>query len=158
MATHPHDIELPGEFSGHAQFVLYNRYGDPRECGWENKWINKWHVQERFPWFPEPFVMIHKHFQAMLESAFRELALYDLYKEIRSCVSCFELRNMKTHNSLLSLHAWGAAIDLNSVDNPKGTIAKWTPDFLRIMVNNGIYCGQHWIDRKDPMHFAMLNG
>ncbi len=157
MANNPHDIELPKEFSGHAQFVLYNRYGDPRVCGWENKWINHWKIQERFPWFPEKIIMVHKHFQTMLEKAILQLTIYDLYKEIRSFVSCFEIRNMKVDNSLLSLHSWGAAIDLNSIDDDP-TMARWSLDFLRIMTENGIYCGQNWIERKDPMHFAMVNG
>lgn len=158
MASGPHNILLPAEFSGHAQFILYNRYGDPRVCGWENKWLNKWHIQERFPWFPESFIMIHKHFQAMLENAFKDLVLYDLYKDIISCAGCYEIRNTKSDTALLSLHAWGAAIDLCSTEQPSGTTSKWSADFLRIMVKNGIYCGEHWIERKDPMHFAMVNG
>ncbi len=158
MANNPHDIELPKEFSGHAQFLLYNRYGDPRECGWENKWINHWKIQERFPWFPEKIIMVHKHFQTMLEQAFHELAIYDLFKEIRSFVGCFEVRAMKSNDALLSLHAWGAALDLNSTDNADSSSGIWSPDFLRIMLKNGIYCGQNWIERKDPMHFAMVNG
>lgn len=156
--TEKHNIELPVEFSGPAQLILYTRYGDPREAGWENKWITNWQVRERFPWFPKKDIEVHKHFRPMLENAFKDLVLYDLYKEIKTFDGCFKLRNVKGSKSVLSLHAWGAAIDMNALDNPHGATGKWSDQFLQIMVNNGIFCGQNWIGRKDPMHFAMVNG
>jgi hypothetical protein len=152
------EIELPMEFSGPAQLILYTRYGDPRVTGWENKWITCWDVRERFPWFPKKDIEIHKHFKPMLESAFRDLVLFDLYREIKTFDGCFKLRNITGSKSVLSLHAWGAAIDLNANENVHGSVGKWSPEFIQIMVNNGIYCGQNWIGRKDPMHFAMVNG
>ncbi|MBL7717436.1 MAG: M15 family metallopeptidase [Flavipsychrobacter sp.] len=151
-------LELPIEFSGPAQLLLYTRYGDPREPGWENKWITTWDVRERFPWFPRREILIHKHFRPMLESAMKDLVLYNLYHEIRTFDGCFKLRNIKGSRSILSVHAWGAAIDLNSLENPNGSIGRWSEELIQVMVNNGIFCGQNWIGRKDPMHFAMVNG
>ena len=145
MATSPHDIELPMEFAAPAQFILYTRYGDPRQCGWENKWITTWHIQERFPWFPVKNIEIHKHFKTMLENAFTDLVLYDLYKEIKTFEGCFKLRNVKGSNTVLSLHAWGAAIDLNGKENPHGAVGRWSEAFIHIMSANGIFCGQNWM-------------
>lgn len=158
MSKSPNDIELPVEFSGPAQFILYNRYGDPREAGWENKWITNWNVHERFPWFPKKDIQVHKHFKPMLENAFKDLVLYDLYTEIKTFDGGYKVRNIKGSKSVLSLHAWGASIDMNALDNPHGATGRWSEQFLQIMVNNGIFCGQNWIGRKDPMHFAMVNG
>ena len=158
MAHTKHDIELPTEFSGPGQLILYTRYGDPREPGWDNKWLATWHVQERFPWFPKNDICIHKHFRSMLEKAFAELALYDLYKEIKTYDGCYRQHDMEGSRSVLSLHAWGAAIDMNAEDNPNGAAGKWSNEFLQVMEKNGIFCGQNWIGRKDPMHFAMVNG
>lgn len=152
------DIELPVAFSGPAQFVMYARYGDPRVAGWEHRWLMVWHAQELFPWFPSEFVRLHKHFKPLLEGAFHELTVTGHYREIHSCDCCYQQRAVRGSDSVLSLHSWGAALDMNAVMNPLGSIGCWTEDFLQIMTNNGIYCGQNWTGRKDPMHFAMIDG
>jgi hypothetical protein len=59
---------------------------------------------------------------------------------------------------VLSVHSWGAALDLNAEENPLGSNGKWSDDFISVMHQNGIYCGQLWDGRKDPMHFSMVNG
>lgn len=158
MADKNHNIQLPPEFSGHAQLMLYTRYGDPREPGWEHKWVDQWHVQQEFPWFPETHIHVHKHFRAMLTKAFKQLEYNGLHKEIKSCDGCFKVRNTKNDNSVISLHAWGVALDMNAEDNPHGSFGVWSPAFIKVMRDNDIYCGQDWGGRKDPMHFAMLDG
>ena len=158
MTPKKQNLELPPEFSGPAQLILYTRYGDPRIPGWDNKWLTTWQVRERFPWFPKKEMIIHKHFWPMLENAFRDLTVYGYCKEIKTFDGAFKLRNIKGSKSVLSLHAWGAAIDMNAEENPHGASGKWSNDFIQVMVNNGIFCGQNWIGRKDPMHFAMVNG
>lgn len=157
MAVTYQDIELPFEFSGEAQFILYTRYGDPREPGWHNKWINSWNVAEKFPWFPVAHIHIHKHFQPLVEAAFAELEMLNLHTEINTFDGCFEIRNIKS-SPVLSLHCWGAALDLNEAGNPLGSNGKWSDDFLNVMEKHNIFCGQRWTGRKDPMHFSMLNG
>ena len=158
MTRKGNNIELPTEFSGPAQLVLYTRYGDPREPGWENKWIDNWQIQEEFPWFPEKSIQVHKHFRPILQKALRELELFDAHKEIKTCDGCTKLRSEHSETSVLSLHAWGAAIDLNAKDNPHGSLGKWSKKFIDIMTAAGVHCGQNWEGRKDPMHFAMLEG
>ena len=153
-----HDIVLPPEFSGEAQLILYTRYGDPMVDGWENKWITNWEVQDLFPWFPVKQIRIHKHFRPLLNAAFTYLEEDDLYKEIRTFEEGFNLRNIKGSMSVLSVHSWGAAIDMNTEDNPLGSTGKWTKEFIEAMTMNQIYCGQNWSGRKDPMHFAMIDG
>ena len=98
------ELVLPPEFSGPAQLILYTRYGDPREVGWEHKWIVNWHVPR------------------------------------------------------LAVHSWGAAIDLNEPTNPRGSLGSWSDEFIKVMVKNGVHCGQEWSGVKDPMHFAMADG
>lgn len=158
MSKNGQNIKLPPEFSGPAQFVLYTRYGDPREPGWEHKWIDNWHIRKEFPWFPEESISIHKHFRPILQKALRELEIRGLHEEIKTCDGCTKLRNAPSDTSVLSLHAWGAALDLNAKDNPHGSVGKWSEKFIEIMTAAGVYCGQNWEGRKDPMHFAMLDG
>src|SRR5690606_37499395 len=144
--------------SGEAQLILYTRYGDPREKGWENKWLNDWQVQKRFPWFPVEKIVIHKHFQPLLESAFSELELLQIHTEIKTIDETYHLRNIRGSQGVLSTHCWGGAIDMNAKENPLGSQGHWSARFIEAMESNNVFCGQSWTGRKAPMHFAMVNG
>jgi hypothetical protein len=152
------DLNLPMEFSGEAQLVLFTRYGDPRDPGWENKWLTTWHIREAFPWFPADTITLHKHFKPLLEKALSILDANGLYKEIKTFDGAFEVRGMGAHNIVLSTHSWGAAIDLNGNQNPIGSNGVWSEPFIAAMQQANIFCGQNWTGRKDPKHFAMVNG
>lgn len=159
MATsQSHSITPPPEFSGAAQLILYTRYGDPREAGFEQKWMVTWDVQAEHPWFPKKRIYIHKHFRPMLDAAFRALGARNLQHEIKSFDGGFNVRNVRGSRSVLSVHSWGAAIDLNAKDNPLASEGKWSEAFLEVMGAADIFCGQRWQGRKDPMHFAMVDG
>ena len=151
------DLKLPPAFSGPAQLVLFTRYDDPRIPGWDNKWLTNWHVQQLHPWFPVKELVIHKHFRIMLEGAFFELEQEGLHKEIKTVHTCHKIQYL--HESpVLSVHSWGAAVDLNAIDNPMGTMGRWTDDLIYVMTKHGIHCGQNWTGIKEPMHFAMVDG
>ncbi len=156
--TQRKDIVPPIEFSGEAQLILYTRYGDPRVAGWDNKWLTNWHVQSLFPWFPVSDFMVHKHFRPLLENAFRQLEIKDLHKEILSFDGCYQIRSMGINEAVLSVHSWGAGIDLNGKNNPIGSQGLWSNPFIDVMTQCDIFCGQNWNGRKDPKHFAMVNG
>lgn len=159
MATsRKRELHIPIEFSGPAQLVLYTRYGDPRRPGWENKWMTAWPVREDFPWFPKRTVYLHKHFRPILTDAFRALQSEGLHAEIHSFDGAFNIRNIRGSRSVLSVHSWGAAIDLNAKTNPLGSTGDWSDEFIEVMTRNDVYCGQSWQGRKDPMHFSMVNG
>lgn len=145
-------------FAAPAQQLLYARYGDPRAAGWEPQWMTLWPVREQFSWFPQAKIYIHKDFKAALIPAFKALEKNGLHHEIKSFDGCFNVRHVRGGYSVLSIHSWGAAIDLNARDNPMATMGKWSPAFIETMTKQGIYCGQAWTGRKDPMHFALVNG
>lgn len=157
MFNDSNEIKIPVAFSGPAQLILYTRYGDPREPGWENKWLTNWHVQRLHPWFPSEDMVVHKHFWPILQDAFFELEKLGLQSEIKTFHSCHHLMHLQD-SPVLSVHSWGAAIDLNADENPKGTMGAWSEEFIRVMIRNGIHCGQNWTGNKDPMHFAMVDG
>jgi hypothetical protein len=157
MSGEGEDIKLPPAFAGPAQLVLFTRYDDPRSPGWDNKWIVKWHVQQLHPWFPSEEITIHKHFWPLLHDAFTELEQLGLQNEIRTAHACHKVDYLH-YSPVLSVHSWGAAIDLNAQDNPMGTTGTWSEAFLGVMARNGIYCGQKWTGLKEPMHFAMVDG
>ena len=157
MITGLNELKLPPAFSGPAQLVLFTRYDDPRAAGWDSKWLTNWHVQQLHPWFPEKEIKVHKHFWPLLNDAFTELEKLGLHTEIKT-FHCGHKLVYLPESPVLSVHSWGAAIDLNAEDNPLGTIGSWSDDFIKVMVKNGIYCGQKWTGSKEPMHFAMVNG
>jgi hypothetical protein len=151
-------LSIPKTCSGAAQIQLFLRYGDPQEIGFQERWIDRWFVQKSFPWFPRKFIQIHKHFRPMLEAAFRQLELLGLNSEIRHIGEVFHVRRIRGSREVLSLHSWGCAIDMNVLENPLGCEGNWTESFLLVMRDAQIFCGQDWTGRKDPMHFAMLQG
>ena len=149
---------LTGTYGGSIQRFLFTRYGDPRIKGWGNKWMLMWKVQQTFGWFPEARICVHKDFQPGLYKAFSELEYLGLHEEIKTCDEAFGIRLITGSDSVLSVHSWGMALDLNAEDNPLGSDGNWSEDFIDIMRRNGIYCGQNWTGRKDPMHFSFANG
>lgn len=90
--------------------------------------------------------------------AFARLQQLNLHTEIKTFDGCFNIRLVRGSKSVYSIHSWGCAIDLNAADNPLASAGKWSADFISVMVNSNIYCGQNWLGRKDPMHFALVNG
>lgn len=157
MKSERENLKLPPAFSGPAQLVLFTRYDDPRTAGWEHKWITTWHVRQLHPWFPVEDIKIHKHFLPMLQAAFLELEKLGLHTEIKTVHTSFKTQYLQD-SPVLSVHSWGAAIDLNALDNPMGTIGRWSREFMDVMMKNGIHCGQNWTGVKEPMHFAMVDG
>lgn len=145
-------------FSAPAQQSLFEKYGDPRVPGWENKWMHRWAVKEEFPWFPQAGIYLHRDFDTLLRKAFKSLEAHNCHQEIKTFDGCFNIRHVRGGYSVLSIHSWGVAIDLNARDNPLASSGKWSRKFIDIMVQSGLYCGQNWHGRKDPMHFALING
>lgn len=150
--------KIPIAFSAPAQKNLYQTYGDPREKGWEEQWMTRWNIAADHSWFPKEVLYLHRDFKPLLQEAFRELELQGFHQEIKTCDGCFNIRHVRGSYSVLSVHSWGAAIDLNARDNPLGSQGRWSSDLLAIMSQSGLYCGQLWTGRKDPMHFSMVNG
>ncbi|MCD6012739.1 MAG: hypothetical protein K0Q79_2601 [Flavipsychrobacter sp.] len=93
----------------------------------------------------------------MLHDAFTRLGHLGLHDEIMTYFRGYQL--FQLHESpVLSVHSWGAAIDLNAEINPIGSVGKWSEEFIDAMTANGIFCGQCWTGVKEPMHFGMVDG
>lgn len=145
-------------YNGKVQRELYRLYGDPRVKGWGNKWMVVWKVKQEFPWFPAEKIYIHKHFKAKLQIALRILETGNLHHEIKTFDGCYNVRMVRGTETILSVHSWGCAIDLNAQENPLGAESSWSYDFINVMEHCGIYCGSRWQGRPDGMHFALVNG
>lgn len=147
-------IILPVAFSEPAQLVLFTRYGDPRNKGWEEKWMTDWNVKKHFPWFPATHLYLHRHFKTQLESAFHEMDILGLTEEIGTVKKCHQ-KNTDSRG-VLSVHYWGAGIDLQPL-HPTKPSKIWSSSFIEIMHENDIWCGQDLKKEKtNPYRFAMV--
>lgn len=145
-------------FAAQAQQVLYHAYGDPREAGWQERWLTRWPVREDFPWFPAGRLLLHRDFKPLLATAFAALERKGLHGEIESCEGCFGIRQVNGPYSVLSVHSWGAAIDLNESDGASGRQPGWSTGFLDTMVSHKVFCGQLWKSCPEYGHFSMVCG
>ena len=141
-----------------AQEILIQRFGKPDAANFQSRFMVSWKIQQDFPWFPKKTVFINQEFMAKLKPAFQLLESNSLHTEIKTFDGCFNIRFVRGSKSVFSLHSWGCAMDLNAAINPLGSAGKWSNDFINIMEISGIFCGQNFIGRKDPMHFALVNG
>jgi hypothetical protein len=141
-----------------AQEQLTLKYGNPKDVAFEPKWMVKWEIKKEFSWFPKTNIYIHKDFKEKLQVAFAKLEQLQLHTEIKTFDGCFNIRFVRGSKKVYSIHSWGCAIDLNAEENPLASAGKWSANFIAVMVNCNVYCGQNWLGRKDPMHFALVNG
>lgn len=64
----------------------------------------------------------------------------------------YNYRNIRGGNQL-SQHAFGTAIDLNSLTNPRGQSATDIPQAAELAKKWGLEWGGNWQSNPDPMHF-----
>lgn len=140
-----------------AQQTLIGKYGLPTP-EYLSKWVMMWEVKKDFPWFPAVHFEVNKDFKNLLHNAFTKLQAAGIQGEIKSFDGCLNNRTVRGMASK-SLHAWAAAIDLNASIEALGQIqTNWSQQFLVIIKGAGIFWGGDFHNRKDPMHFALLDG
>lgn len=124
---------------------------------YQNKWCVRWEIKKDFPWFPANSIFINKDFKEKLYLAFRELQQKNLHKEIKTFDGCYVDRKVRG-SSLISLHSWAMAIDLNAAFEKLGqTVTHFSKEFINI-ITKYVFWGGNFNGRKDPMHFALYNG
>ena len=99
----------------------------------------------------------HRLLAGVFEAVFAELHRAGKAAEIKTWDGTFAFRPIRgdTH---LSLHAFGAAIDLNAATNPLGGPGDMDPDIVAIFQHFGFLWGGDFHTRKDPMHFQYATG
>lgn len=121
----------------------------------------------------ETKITIHKDLAAIVEPIFKEIKEKGLNKYIENCGGGLAVRNV-TGGTRLSNHAWGTAIDLNSVRYPYGT--NWNGDTITTPIGKGKTstrqmtdfdkgfleviqmfrkAGMLWLAKNDPMHISI---
>lgn len=106
-----------------------------------------------------PFLRRNKGFWAhrvcvpSLEKIFKDIADAGLADLITSFDGCYNHRVIRGAISTLSMHAFGAAVDLNAKELPLGSNLKLDQRIVDIWGVNGWKYGGNFTGRKDPMHF-----
>ena len=88
-----------------------------------------------------------------LRAALREVQERGLASKVYQTAGCYNSRFIAGTTSL-SNHAFGIAIDINSVQNQRGTVGQMDRTVVSIFEKWGFGWGGHW-RYTDPMHFEM---
>lgn len=88
-----------------------------------------------------------------MEAAFETVVVRGLAKEIHSFDGCFNYRLVRG-GSKLSLHSFGAAVDLNAVEMPLGSSKQFSTEFVKCFTELNFTWGGNYKQRKDPQHFS----
>lgn len=123
--------------------------------GWESQHM----MMAKADWMPTGRLYVNKAVWPSLQSAFEAcLALGDGY-QIKT-LGCFAPRPKRV-NGDLSVHSWGAAVDLNADTNPlsfDGVLRTDIPDaWVAEFERRGFTWGGRW-GRPDSMHFQFVSG
>jgi len=99
----------------------------------------------------------HRRLVDVFEAVFDELDRRGLQSAIKTWDGVFAFRAIRgeTH---FSLHAFGAAIDLNAATNPLGGPGDMDSAVIAVFQHCGFLWGGDFQLRKDPMHFQFAKG
>lgn len=144
---------IPDRVARKSRKEILTQYGEPGD-EYANRYCETWEVQKEFPGFPAKRIFINKVFKMRLQLAFEQLHAEGLLSEIKTFDGCYVIRNTRG-SSLISLHSWAMAMDLNaSVEKLGQTVTHWSDRFIEIMRAH-VYWGGDFNNRKDPMHFSL---
>lgn len=114
-------------------------------------WVREHIVTETLPLLGE--VTCNKAMMPQLRDAMIEISGLALGDEIKYHVGCYYPRFI-AGTTTLSNHSFGLAIDINSLENQRGTVGEMHPVVVQIMKKWGFAWGGDWA-YTDPMHFEL---
>ena len=99
----------------------------------------------------------HRLLVGVFEAVFEELSRLGLRGAIHSWDGIYNFRSIRGATRL-SLHAFGAAIDLNAATNQRGTEGDMSTEVIAVFRHFGFLWGGDFHALKDPMHFQYATG
>jgi hypothetical protein len=152
-------------------------FGDPRkligpdglvsrenELAWERQILGRGKLPFAIPLDPrkpgevKATFYAHRKLVGAFEAVFQELNRLGLRQRIHSWGGIYSFRSIRGSSSNLSLHAFGAAIDLNAETNQLGTAGDMDPGVVGVFAHFGFVWGGDFRSRPDPMHFQYATG
>lgn len=142
---------------------------DPIQGGWRIYHPIAWErvhmtILRDLPGLPGRKLYVHKLIAEPLQEALR--LSHEAAPDYRILsIGCFNPRPKRSDAGTLSLHSWGAAVDINPAANPMRvyrdgeTIKCDMPDaFVKAWESVGWTWGGRWRPRADPMHWQYASG
>lgn len=155
---------VPADFKDwpRGQEALLRFYGDKAAYSSPEAY---WALHGKFVHLPEDFKAVknigtrlgfwaHAKCVASLERIFREIRDAGLISAIKSFDGCYNHRTIRG-GKLLSMHAFGAAVDLNAATNQLGAKGDMSHAVVQIFKKHGWTWGGDWRSRPDGMHFEL---
>jgi hypothetical protein len=99
---------------------------------------------------------VHRKVAANLGDLFEEIHRLGFWPLIRNFGGAYNYRPMRG-STKLSMHSFGAAIDLNTDTNKMGTRGDMSPVLVALFAHYGWTWGGNWLN-PDPMHWQMGTG
>jgi D-alanyl-D-alanine carboxypeptidase len=151
---------------------VYKLYGDPHHFTKDDGTISPlWEARMSVAPFPGPLPLgwnksklakgarVHT---VILDEAIRVfdiLGQEGLWSHLRTYDGGYTWRQQRSSTGILSLHAFGAALDFNAETNQQGTPGDMHPGIVQVFEA----CGWRWGgrfqgSRVDPMHFQFAKG
>lgn len=165
--------DAPDVPDGYDQIVA--TYGDPRpylspdgtisdakKDEWERNTLAKGTLPYPVPIDANNFkttFYAHRKLISSFEAVFGEVARLGLKDQIKSFDGIYNFRPIRGTTARVSLHAFGAAIDINASTNPLGSsTGDMSPQIIEIFRHFGFFWGGDFHARPDPMHFQYATG
>lgn len=100
-------------------------------------------------------VRCHRKVMPLIEGAMRELEREGLIGLVHTYDGCWVPRVMRTNTTVISRHAYGIAVDINTAENGLGRTPTMDPRVVQIMKGWGFAWGGHFLN-PDGMHFEFV--
>lgn len=142
--------EVIGTFAEAVGIFRYTPIGGGRVQP-DPRWVREHIVTETLPLLGK--LTCNKVMMPQLREAMLEISGQGLGPEIKYHVGCYYPRFI-AGTTTLSNHSFGLAIDINSLENQRGTVGEMHPEVVRIMKKWGFAWGGDW-NYTDPMHFEL---
>lgn len=137
---------------------------DTNRAVWERQTLARGHLPFRIPIDPANpeagtagAFAAHRRLTGVFEAVFQELDRLGLRGAITSWGGIYNFRSIRGVQRL-SLHAFGAAVDLNAETNALGTPGDMDPRVIEVFRHFGFFWGGDFHGRPDPMHFQYATG
>ncbi|NYJ03680.1 hypothetical protein HNR19_004378 [Nocardioides thalensis] len=117
----------------------------------EAQWVREHIVTETVPLLGQ--LTCNKYMMPQLKAALAEVQRRGLGEEVYQTAGCYYPRFI-AGTTTLSNHSFGLAIDINSLENQRGTVGQMHPEVVAIFKYWGFAWGGDW-SYTDPMHFEL---
>ena len=139
-------------------FGEFRAYPDPNRPGYlrmEPSFVRRSLATRRVPLLGR-FTCHERVFPAVI-AAMKDLRDRGRADAIRNFAGCYNARMvMRSPSNAISHHAWGAAVDINSLTNPYGQPPRQPAVLVRVMGRRGFTWGGRWTV-PDGMHFEYVD-